>query len=208
MADDPHALSRAESLVRGINAGATLHRTTRSAIDLGLLLGRRLYTNGADIPALTEPCSDCHSHGRCDVHALDVQTVNVVVNGPLDEDRLRRLVEGLLWEGLLPGQPADTPRATVFRIKGMLTLKDGDSARPPSRCMLQVCRRVVARCLHRAHRACMSCMSSFLGTPGSQGRTNALDCSWSAPPCSERACSRRSSRARRHDVLLHSTCNQ
>ena len=139
VADDPAALAHAESLIRSINAGATLHHTTHSVIDLGILLGRGLYSSGVDVPAFasTEPCNTCHDHGRCEIHNLDVQTVNVAVDGPVDEDRLRRLVEGLLWEGAVPGGPP-TPRATVFRIKGMLTLAAPDPAEPLRRCMLQV----------------------------------------------------------------------
>lgn len=192
MADDPAALARAEALVRSINAGATLHHTTRSAIDLALLLGRGFYSGGgADVPAFAASeasCSDCHAHGHCDVHNLDVQTINVVVDGRVDEERLRRLVEGLLWDGAVPGDAASSRRATVFRIKGMLTLAAG-ATQPPSRCMLQVCmvqqcvQLSAHNCLHitqhstmHNNRVCMSCTSSTMGPHGSKGRINGPAC--------------------------------
>ncbi len=215
LANNTAALAHVERLIRTINAGATIHHTTHSTIDLAHVLGKGLYSStginatgtidcietntGATVPLFltnsTPPtCPTCDAtphdhnhhdhahdaHHQCTVHDVGVQTVNVVCAGQLDEDRLRRFVEGLLWEGrIYPTEYTSHPgatlehddvatlergdgdtlehddvatlergdgqqeRAVVFRIKGMVTLKDkgtvGDNTGAPRRCMLQVC---------------------------------------------------------------------
>lgn len=66
-------LAAVEGMVREINAGAVIHRTTRSALDMGLLLGRRLYQlDGAaqlDALAVAGAQHDAGAHVHAHAHA-------------------------------------------------------------------------------------------------------------------------------------------
>ncbi|KAK4049769.1 hypothetical protein OIO90_005350 [Microbotryomycetes sp. JL221] len=123
-------LERIEGLLRQINSTAVVHRTTRSTLDLSLVLNLNMYaTPSAPInPIVLAPfktpqgqqqttsrssqcqpgCSHNHDHEEgASAHANDISSVTISLPELQDEAELREgvlytLMRDLIWDGQLP----------------------------------------------------------------------------------------------------------
>ncbi|GAA6038525.1 hypothetical protein JCM8097_004612 [Rhodosporidiobolus ruineniae] len=132
----PADLDRIEGLLRTVNSTALIHRTTRSSIDLSLILDLNIYAApSAPIrPETLAPfsqstanatsCADCppggdshdhasHSHAApssSSPHANDISSVTIPL--PIVDDvrsgYFHELVSTLIWEGTLPLLPSSS----------------------------------------------------------------------------------------------------
>ncbi|GAA5928647.1 hypothetical protein JCM3775_004595 [Rhodotorula graminis] len=150
----PADLERVEALLRTINSTALIHRTTRSAIDLSLLLDLNIYAAPSapfrpetlapfSQPDATDSCDGCatgkpHEHAPAAAsssspHANDISSLTIPlppslpsVTGPTSA--LYALLSSLLWEGTLPGAPSSSSTPDAFdllRTKGFVRTDDG-----------------------------------------------------------------------------------
>ena len=74
-------LATVEAQIRAINAYATLHRTTRSAVPLEAVLGRNAFDLDRILEIEPEFLEDIHHH-----HSDDIQSVAITVPNDLDPD--------------------------------------------------------------------------------------------------------------------------
>ncbi|KAM0792955.1 hypothetical protein ACM66B_002713 [Microbotryomycetes sp. NB124-2] len=122
-------LDRIEQALRAINSTAVIHRTTRSTLDLSLVLNLNMYaTPSAPINATvlepfkslstqtsTATCTDVgctHDHGHehaslGSAHMNDISSVTIPLPELQDESELRQgrlytLIRDLVWDGQLP----------------------------------------------------------------------------------------------------------
>ncbi|BGP37292.1 hypothetical protein JCM10449v2_001197 [Rhodotorula kratochvilovae] len=132
-------LERVEALLRTVNSTALIHRTTRSAIDLSLLLDLNIYASPSapfrpetlapfSQPETSSPssCDGCatgapHDHAHphppavaSSPHANDITSLTIPLPPTLPSvqgasSSLYALLSSLLWEGSLPGSPAAGP---------------------------------------------------------------------------------------------------
>lgn len=131
-------LQVAHAELASINGSAAVTPCSHCRVDLGLILNTGIYSGtgrlGLEDPDACRPgCSDPgHSHapaagpsprssqsrdGRAPrgAHASDVRAVTLRCVAPLDLHRLRRWMDGLLWERQ-PGGP------DLYRVKAVLSL--------------------------------------------------------------------------------------
>lgn len=102
-------LATVEAQIRAINAYATLHRTTRSAVPLEAVLDRNAFDLDRILEIEPEFLEDIHHH-----HSDDIQSVAITVPDDLDPDAFMPwLTEFTQKEG-----------GTILRCKGILSFKD------------------------------------------------------------------------------------
>ncbi|BGP22310.1 COBW domain containing protein 2 [Rhodotorula toruloides] len=149
----PEDLDRIEAALRSVNSTALIHRTTRSSIDLSLILDLNIYASPS-IPIRTETlapfaqtdatstCAGCesgdtsHSHAHpipsSSAHADDISSLTIplttlpsVENG----SAFYRIVSRLIWDSQVPPpSPSDEPLSVdLLRTKGFLRTQDGAS---------------------------------------------------------------------------------
>ncbi|GAA5841588.1 hypothetical protein JCM9279_000700 [Rhodotorula babjevae] len=145
----PGDLERVEALLRTINSTALIHRTTRSAIDLSLLLDLNIYAAPSapfrpetlapfSQPDAADSCDGCatgkpHEHPAptsSSPHANDISSLTIPlphtlpsVTGPASA--LYAVLSSLLWEGSLPGSSATPDAFDLLRTKGFVRTDDG-----------------------------------------------------------------------------------
>ncbi|GAA5906645.1 hypothetical protein JCM8208_000505 [Rhodotorula glutinis] len=134
----PSDLERVEALLRTINSTALIHRTTRSAIDLSLLLDLNIYAAPTapfrpetlapfSQPDAADSCDGCtsgkpHDHpppaSSSSPHANDISSLTIPlppslpsVTGPTSA--LYAVLSSLLWEGTLAGAPSSSSPSTT-----------------------------------------------------------------------------------------------
>jgi len=138
---------------RTINSTALVHRTTRSAIDLSLLLDLNIYAAPSapfrpetlapfSQPDTADACDGCasgkpHEHAppptSSSPHANDISSLTIPlppslpsVTGPTSA--LYAVLSSLLWEGVLPGSSSSSSAPDEFdllRTKGFVRTDDG-----------------------------------------------------------------------------------
>ncbi|MBY0230045.1 MAG: GTP-binding protein [Gemmataceae bacterium] len=108
----PEEADALQARIRGRNASARIHRTTRSDADIDALLdvgGFDLARMEAIDPHFLHPEEHHHHHH----HDEEVKSVGLVMDGDLDEKKLNEWMSGLLME----------KGADIYRAKGVLAIK-------------------------------------------------------------------------------------
>lgn len=136
-------LERIKARIGSINAEAEVMVTTRSSVDLGVVLNQGTVTGGgrgrkpvlgdfADAP----PSSVLASGGgfwakgvekyapNAGLHNSDIRTVCVATNGFLDNEAFQTWLEDLLWERRHEDSGPD-----ILRAKGLIYTKGSDKRR-------------------------------------------------------------------------------
>ncbi|GAA5901826.1 CobW family GTP-binding protein [Sporobolomyces salmoneus] len=128
----PSDIQRIESSLRSINSTALIHHTTRSAIDLPLLLDLNIYaspdspirlqtiaqtfSSSSDSTTTScqqgENCSDTnHTHANTSAHKNDISSITIPLPNYLPSvhhGTFHRLVSALIWDFTLPTPSSDT----------------------------------------------------------------------------------------------------
>ncbi|GAA5879261.1 hypothetical protein JCM16303_003142 [Sporobolomyces ruberrimus] len=139
----PSDVPRIESAIRSINSTALVHHTTRSTIDLSLLLDLNIYAS-PDSPIRIETisktfsssqtdhpnCQDCsdetHDHSKptsSSAHKNDVSSVTIPLPNDLRDVRrgvFHSLVSSLIWDFALPPllSASNDPPSTTSNTEG------------------------------------------------------------------------------------------
>jgi len=117
-----------EAIIRQINPVATVHRTSRSNIDLKFIMGIDAYSS-----RIPDPPTYSHDHASGEVcHDVPTpQTSHYTLRGissilvpipPLPSQRIQMLdgwIRSVLWENRLPGSTIENPDLQILRCKGM-----------------------------------------------------------------------------------------
>lgn len=130
---------------RQINSTALVHRTTRSTLDLNLILDLNMFASStAPVTAAslapfatsstTSPCCDSPTHeghnhpspSTASPHANDITSVTIPLPLLPSEEALREgplagLIKELIWEGQLPGP--NPPTLDLLRTKGFFLVQ-------------------------------------------------------------------------------------
>ncbi|BGO97219.1 COBW domain containing protein 2 [Rhodotorula toruloides] len=152
----PEDLDRIEAALRSINSTALIHRTTRSSIDLSLILDLNIYASPS-IPIRPETlapfvqpddkaaqCAGCqsgdsshshtHSTSSSSAHANDISSLTIplpVLPSVENGSAFYRVVSRLIWDSKLPStstSSSDEPLSLdLLRTKGFLRTQDGQS---------------------------------------------------------------------------------
>lgn len=139
--------------LRQINSTALIHRTTRSTLDLDLILDLNMYASptaplssatlapfAASAPSPSSTCcaDDSHDHSHSNEspvatspHANDISSITIPLpvlssEEELREGRLGDLLKELIWEGQLPGSAAvdqEAPPLDLIRTKGFFLVQ-------------------------------------------------------------------------------------
>ncbi|ORY90919.1 CobW/HypB/UreG, nucleotide-binding domain-domain-containing protein [Leucosporidium creatinivorum] len=148
----PEQLDAVETSLKQINSTALIHRTTRSTLDLSLILDLNMYASPtaplssatlAPFAAAPPPTSACctddshdHSHDQppsitTSPHANDISSITIPLpilssEEELREGRLGDLLKELIWEGQLPGasaSPEEEIPLDLLRTKGFFLVR-------------------------------------------------------------------------------------
>ncbi|BGP05458.1 hypothetical protein JCM10049v2_001264 [Rhodotorula toruloides] len=152
----PEDLDRIEAALRSINSTALIHRTTRSSIDLSLILDLNIYASPS-IPIRpetlapfaqpddkAEECAGCkldgsaHSHTHpttsSSAHMNDISSLTIplpVLPSVENGSAFYRVVSRLIWDSQLPSASTssaeDSLTLDLLRTKGFLRTLDGQS---------------------------------------------------------------------------------
>ncbi|BGP29514.1 hypothetical protein JCM10296v2_001253 [Rhodotorula toruloides] len=151
----PEDLERIEAALRSINSTALVHRTTRSSIDLSLILDLNIYASPsipirpetlapfAQSDVETSTCAGCksgdplHSHAHptspASAHANDISSLTIplpVLPSVENGSAFYRVVSRLIWDSQLPSPASSADEVLsldLLRTKGFLRTQDGQS---------------------------------------------------------------------------------
>ena len=130
-------ISTLEGIVRGINPLATTHRTTRSNIDLGLVINLNAYASRIPPTSVPETHHHDHADGTCPdpeshpksthytIRGISSILVPVPVLPAVQIETLDEWVRSVLWEHKLPDE-GGTEGLDVLRCKGMFRTDAGE----------------------------------------------------------------------------------
>lgn len=138
----PEDLQTTETLIHHVNPAASVYRTIRGDVDLGLIMGIAAYASAPKFQPTTPSSAHTHTHDDCDdaehhhdhppeptthyeLRGISSLQVSCPVLDVSTQDRLDEWIRTVLWESRLPGaQPDSGPH--VLRCKGLWTLESGE----------------------------------------------------------------------------------
>ena len=131
-------ISTLENIVHGVNPLATTHRTTRSIIDLGLVMNLNAYASRIPPPSVLETDhSHDHADGECSNPESHPKSTHYTIRGissillpvpvlpAAQVEILDKWIRTVLWEHKLPNEE-DVGSLDVLRCKGMFKTDAGD----------------------------------------------------------------------------------
>ncbi|KAI0632194.1 cobW-domain-containing protein [Trametes polyzona] len=128
----PAEVDATEAVIRGVNPAASVYRTIRGEIDLGLIMGVDAYASRQLLhetrKAAVKQCSGGHDHTPTHYELRGISSLQIDCP-PLTASQLEKLDEWIrtvLWEKQLPNRPPDsTGTIDVLRCKGIFVTDDG-----------------------------------------------------------------------------------
>lgn len=147
----PEDVENLEDAISQVNPAATIHRTVKGEIDLGLIMGIDAYSTDkipltkaenfvdATDSVCNEGCAESHHHSHhkgshhYEMRGISSLQVSCPPLDPVHFDQLDAWIRTVLWECRLPGQDSKPDQSDktattieVLRCKGIFTRHTGD----------------------------------------------------------------------------------
>ena len=121
-----------ERRVRSINPAASVHRTSKAVIDVGLVIGIDAYAaKPPNIEPQQQACDDhSHAHGPHDHSRSTHEDVTSIVQacpilGAERSSALDQWIRMALWEGVVIDASGEKHSVEILRCKGLYALEGG-----------------------------------------------------------------------------------
>ncbi|PCH40161.1 cobW-domain-containing protein [Wolfiporia cocos MD-104 SS10] len=143
----PTEVGATEDVIRNVNPAATIHRTIRGEIDLGLIMGVDAFTARPLLQQPTPSPSHAHSHAEhghehnhtdpnhththepthYELRGISSLQIACPTLGARQLDALDEWIRTVLWENRLPRDDKVDGNLEVLRCKGMLITDGGET---------------------------------------------------------------------------------